>query len=69
MLALTTFLFSVVRERRERERGGGKEGDHTLFLADMLGSRMEREMDGKLQANASLCYICSGNVERFVESL
>ena len=38
-------------------------------LADLLGNRLEKEMDGKFRCNASLCYICSGNVEKFVESL
>ena len=34
---------------------------------DVLGGRLETEMDGQLKDNAGLCYICSGNVEKFVE--
>ena len=42
--------------------------DFALFLfVDVLGGRLETEMDGQLKDNAGLCYICSGNVEKFVE--
>ena len=34
---------------------------------DLLGGRLEREMDGAHRENAALCYICSGNVDKFVE--
>ena len=33
----------------------------------MLGARLETEMDGSLRDHAGLCYICSGNVEKFVQ--
>ncbi|XP_072476098.1 protein transport protein Sec31B isoform X2 [Notamacropus eugenii] len=36
-------------------------------LCDMLGTRLEQEGGGTLSAEACLCYICSGNVERLVE--
>ncbi|KAL5502041.1 hypothetical protein EMCRGX_G008739 [Ephydatia muelleri] len=36
-------------------------------LCDLLGDRLEREGEGRHRDNASLCYICSGNVEKFVE--
>ncbi|XP_075717335.1 protein transport protein Sec31A isoform X2 [Rhinoderma darwinii] len=35
-------------------------------LCDLLGSRLEKEGDQSLQAQASLCYICAGNVEKLV---
>ncbi|XP_053318811.1 protein transport protein Sec31A isoform X2 [Spea bombifrons] len=35
-------------------------------LCDLLGSRLEKEGDGPLQAQACLCYICAGNVEKLV---
>jgi protein transport protein SEC31 len=34
-------------------------------LCDLLGQRLEREGD-KHFANAMVCYICAGNVEKFV---
>ena len=37
------------------------------FCLDLLGQRLETEFDGRYRDNASLCYICSGNVEKFVE--
>ena len=41
---------------------------HFHYLhTDMLGGRLESEMDGMLRDNAGLCYICSGNVVKFVE--
>lgn len=36
-------------------------------LCDLLGDRLEREGEGRHRDNASLCYICSGNVDKFVE--
>ncbi|XP_007479271.2 protein transport protein Sec31B isoform X2 [Monodelphis domestica] len=36
-------------------------------LCDMLGTRLEQEGGGTLSAEACLCYVCSGNVERLVE--
>ena len=38
-----------------------------LLHSDLLGDRLEREGEGRHRDNASLCYICSGNVEKFVE--
>ncbi|XP_069834170.1 protein transport protein Sec31A isoform X4 [Dendropsophus ebraccatus] len=35
-------------------------------LCDLLGSRLEKEGDQSLQAQACLCYICAGNVEKLV---
>lgn len=35
-------------------------------LCDLLGSRLEKEADPSLQAQACLCYICAGNVEKLV---
>nr|DBA28679.1 TPA: hypothetical protein GDO54_008994 [Pyxicephalus adspersus] len=35
-------------------------------LCDLLGSRLEKEGDVSLQAQACLCYICAGNVEKLV---
>ncbi|CAH6951547.1 Sec31b [Phodopus roborovskii] len=37
-------------------------------LCDMLGTRMEQEGGGTLASEARLCYVCSGSVERLVES-
>ncbi|KAH0504541.1 Protein transport protein Sec31B [Microtus ochrogaster] len=37
-------------------------------LCDMLGARMEQEGSGTLTSEATLCYVCSGSVERLVES-
>ncbi|KAM6184758.1 LOW QUALITY PROTEIN: protein transport protein Sec31B [Rhynchocyon petersi] len=36
-------------------------------LCDMLGTRLEQEGGRALTSEASLCYVCSGNVERLVE--
>uniref|UniRef100_A0A8C9QQW8 Protein transport protein Sec31A n=1 Tax=Spermophilus dauricus TaxID=99837 RepID=A0A8C9QQW8_SPEDA len=36
-------------------------------LCDMLGTRMEQEGGRALTSEATLCYVCSGNVERLVE--
>ncbi|XP_068089726.1 protein transport protein Sec31A isoform X3 [Hyperolius riggenbachi] len=36
------------------------------FLCDLLGSRLEKEGDVSVQAQACLCYICAGNVEKLV---
>ncbi|XP_062290933.1 protein transport protein Sec31A isoform X3 [Scomber scombrus] len=35
-------------------------------LCDVLGGRLEAAEDAQLQAQACLCYICAGNVERLV---
>ncbi|XP_070706326.1 protein transport protein Sec31A [Pempheris klunzingeri] len=35
-------------------------------LCDLLGDRLEAAEDGQLQAQACLCYICAGNVEKLV---
>ncbi|KAM4054005.1 protein transport protein Sec31A isoform 3-T3 [Anomaloglossus baeobatrachus] len=35
-------------------------------LCDLLGSRLEKEGDPSLQAQAGLCYICAGNVDKLV---
>ncbi|CAL8318276.1 unnamed protein product [Lota lota] len=35
-------------------------------FCDLLGGRLEVSQDALLQAQASLCYICSGNVEKVV---
>ena len=48
---------------------GGLRFDIGLSFSDLLGNRLEKELEGKYKSNASLCYICSGNVEKFVESL
>ncbi|XP_031246286.1 protein transport protein Sec31B isoform X2 [Mastomys coucha] len=37
-------------------------------LCDMLGTRMEQEGGRMLTSEARLCYVCSGSVERLVES-
>ncbi|XP_038181598.1 protein transport protein Sec31B isoform X3 [Arvicola amphibius] len=37
-------------------------------LCDMLGTRMEQEGGRALTSEARLCYVCSGGVERLVES-
>eukprot|EP00073_Rattus_norvegicus_P042838 XP_017444770.1 PREDICTED: protein transport protein Sec31B isoform X2 [Rattus norvegicus] len=37
-------------------------------LCDMLGARMEHEGGRELTSEARLCYVCSGSVERLVES-
>ncbi|KAM7330263.1 protein transport protein Sec31B isoform X1 [Alexandromys fortis] len=37
-------------------------------LCDMLGARMEQEGGRALTSEARLCYVCSGSVERLVES-
>ncbi len=38
-----------------------------LLCTDLLGGRLEKEMDGAYRDNAALCYICSGNVDKFVQ--
>lgn len=35
---------------------------------DALASRLETEKHGELSLYASLCYICSGNLEKLVEN-
>ncbi|KAL3876454.1 hypothetical protein ACJMK2_034299 [Sinanodonta woodiana] len=37
-------------------------------LCDTLAARLETERDGDLSAYASLCYICSGNLEKLVQN-
>ena len=38
-----------------------------LVPLDLLGERLECEDEGRYRDNANLCYICSGNVDKFVE--
>ncbi|NXU55385.1 SC31A protein, partial [Turnix velox] len=40
--------------------------DEFAALCDLLGDRLESEGDNILQAQACLCYICAGNVEKLV---
>uniref|UniRef100_A0A8D0HDV9 Protein transport protein Sec31A n=1 Tax=Sphenodon punctatus TaxID=8508 RepID=A0A8D0HDV9_SPHPU len=40
--------------------------DEFAALCDLLGTRLENEGDSLLQAQACLCYICAGNVEKLV---
>nr|XP_033818502.1 protein transport protein Sec31A isoform X4 [Geotrypetes seraphini] len=40
--------------------------DEFAGLCDLLGDRLENEGDNLLQAQACLCYICAGNVEKLV---
>ncbi|XP_029454890.1 protein transport protein Sec31A isoform X6 [Rhinatrema bivittatum] len=40
--------------------------DEFAGLCDLLGARLENEADSLLQAQACLCYICAGNVEKLV---
>ncbi|XP_057628796.1 protein transport protein Sec31A isoform X21 [Chionomys nivalis] len=40
--------------------------DEFSALCDLLGARLESERDSLLQAQACLCYICAGNVEKLV---
>ncbi|NXI55964.1 SC31A protein, partial [Chloroceryle aenea] len=40
--------------------------DEFAALCDLLGNRLEKEGDSLLQAQACLCYICAGNVEKLV---
>ncbi|KAM4854511.1 protein transport protein Sec31A isoform 19-T20 [Thomomys bottae] len=40
--------------------------DEFSTLCDLLGARLESEGDSLLQAQACLCYICAGNVEKLV---
>ncbi|XP_041363036.1 protein transport protein Sec31A-like isoform X2 [Gigantopelta aegis] len=42
--------------------------DEFANLCDSLAHRLESEKDGELSLYASLCYICSGNVEKLVEN-
>ena len=37
-----------------------------LMHVDLLGERLECEDEGRFRDNANLCYICSGNVDKFV---
>lgn len=37
-----------------------------VLPTDLLGSRLEKEGDVSVQAQACLCYICAGNVEKLV---
>jgi protein transport protein SEC31 len=41
--------------------------DEFSTLCDLLGDRLEGEGEGRYRDNANLCYICSGNVDKFVE--
>ena len=38
-----------------------------LLFVDKLGARLEQCSQPDLAANAVLCYICSGNIDKFVE--
>ncbi|XP_076019726.1 protein transport protein Sec31A isoform X3 [Genypterus blacodes] len=40
--------------------------DEFSSLCDLLGDRLEAALDVQLQAQACLCYICAGNVEKLV---
>uniref|UniRef100_UPI00398ED55B protein transport protein Sec31A isoform X6 n=1 Tax=Pristiophorus japonicus TaxID=55135 RepID=UPI00398ED55B len=40
--------------------------DEFAAFCDLLGTRLESEGDNNLQAQACLCYICAGNVEKLV---
>ncbi|XP_036619341.1 protein transport protein Sec31A isoform X9 [Trichosurus vulpecula] len=40
--------------------------DEFSALCDLLGTRLENEGDPLLQAQACLCYICAGNIEKLV---
>lgn len=40
--------------------------DPTVSFEDLLGDRLEAADDAQLQAQACLCYICAGNVEKLV---
>ncbi|XP_038647602.1 protein transport protein Sec31A isoform X2 [Scyliorhinus canicula] len=40
--------------------------DEFAAFCDFLGTRLESEGDSSLQAQACLCYICAGNVEKLV---
>ena len=40
---------------------------HVHVHTDVLGERLEAEDDPGYHDNAALCYICSGNVDKFVE--
>ena len=37
-----------------------------LFSSGMMGSRLEAAEEDQLQAQACLCYICAGNLEKLV---
>lgn len=39
-----------------------------VLLVHLLGERMETELGGQYQDSASLCYICYGNVEKFLDA-
>ncbi|GAB1302462.1 Protein transport protein Sec31B [Apodemus speciosus] len=61
---------SVLPGTQEKKGGNGLDPDRELFpgLCDMLGTRMEQEGGRALTSEARLCYVCSGSVERLVES-
>ncbi|XP_039614767.1 protein transport protein Sec31A isoform X5 [Polypterus senegalus] len=40
--------------------------DEFAGLCDLLGTRLEKSGDPALQAQACLCYICAGNVEKLI---
>ncbi|XP_064414778.1 protein transport protein Sec31A isoform X7 [Latimeria chalumnae] len=40
--------------------------DEFAALCDLLGTRLENEGDSTLQAQACLCYICAGSVEKLI---
>ena len=45
-----------------------KKIEYCVQRIDLLGERMETELSGQYQDSASLCYICSGNVEKFLDA-
>lgn len=38
------------------------------MFAEQLGERLETEEKSGLSQNAQLCYLCSGNIEKLVQS-
>ncbi|KAJ8319233.1 hypothetical protein KUTeg_004324 [Tegillarca granosa] len=42
--------------------------DEFIPLCDTLARRLETEKDGRLSPYAGLCYICSGNIDKFVQN-
>lgn len=39
-----------------------------VYITDALARRLETEKDGRLSPYAGLCYICSGNLDKFVQN-
>ena len=40
----------------------------STLISDCLAARLETERDGEFSMYASLCYVCSGSVEKMVEN-